>query len=339
MNIFTSLLICLLALGMPSILVSKVEESIISILDHHHTIANIESKKYSQTQYKAISDALSKKEGIIRIASYQMLFDRYDEVLPTHLRWKERLPRIVQLIKEMNADIICSQQLYPKQVTHILEQIGKEYEFLGSLSEDDQDPSEVTGIFYRKSRFSCKDAKACTIADEKELLSPESQTFTEVHLLDWVTGKELAIISAHAPFGSPDAREYMARFLVGHVEQVCTQKAVILAGDFNTFMPRVDDSLLPYYDGNYILKILTSKSLRNSRDTALIGTIGPLATYTNKEGSLLPFQGKGTPGVFLDHIFVGGNMIVLLQAVQPALVDGFFASDHMPVIADCVNLH
>src|SRR5205085_1931272 len=94
---------------------------------------------------------------------------------------------------------------------------------------------------------------------------------------------------------------------------------------------------LPYYDGNYIFKILTSKSLRDAHDTALIGTLGPMATYTNREGSPLPFQGTGTPGVFLDHILVGGNILVLLQAVQPALVDGHFPSDHMPLVVDCVN--
>ncbi|MBS0654160.1 MAG: endonuclease/exonuclease/phosphatase family protein [Verrucomicrobia bacterium] len=340
MNISIKLFLLLVSLWMPSLLLAKVEESITPLLDHYHAIANIETKKYSKNQHKAITDALSHKGSIIRVVSYQMLFNRYDEILPSHLRWKERLPRIVQLLKEMNADIICSQQLYPKQVTDLLEQVGKEYEFIGNLPEEEEkDPDEVHGVFYRKSRFTCKEAQACTIRDAEEILGPEAQTFTEVHLFDKITGKEFAVLSVHAPFGSPDAREYMARFLVGHVEPICEQKACLVAGDFNTFMPRVDDSFLPYYDGNYILKILTSKNLRNSRDTALIGTLGPLATYTNKEGSLLPFQGKGTPGVFLDHIFAGGNMIVLLHAVQPALVDGFFASDHMPVIADCVNLH
>lgn len=331
--------LCLLAsiLGSFPPLFAKIEDSITHLMDHYHSIENIEAKKYSQNQYKAISEVLVRKNHIIRVVSYQMLVDRYDSLLPTHLRWPQRLPKIIQLIEEMNADIICSQQLYPNQISDLLKAIGKEYEFLGNLPLEDEEPSEVNGIFYRKSRFHCQEAKACTIPETHYTLGSESRTFTEVHLFDQITGKECAIISTHTPFGSPDSREYMARFLVEHTELVCNKKATILAGNFNTFMPKVDDSLLPYYDGNYIFKILTSKSLRSARDTALVGTLGPLATYTNKEGSLFPFQGKGTPGVFLDHIFVGGNMLVVLQAVQPALVDGFFPSDHMPVVADCIN--
>lgn len=95
---------------------------------------------------------------------------------------------------------------------------------------------------------------------------------------------------------------------------------------------------MPFFDGNYMLRLITAKSLSNARDVALIGTLGPISTYTNKPGSVLPFQGTGTPGIILDHIFVTKQLSVLTACVQPAQVDGRYASDHLPVVVDVLNL-
>lgn len=320
----------------------QIEKSIISHLDTYRQIKNIDSKKYSKNQFLAISEALQHKASIIRVASFNMLFDRYDHLLPINYQWKERIKRIVALIEEMRADIICFQELYPKQIAELMDEINHEYFLAGPLPCPDDEPEEVNGILIRKGRFQCKEVTTWYISDtpskaSSDPFSTDQKTVTEAHLTDWVTQKELAVFSTHTSFGCADSREYAAKLIANHVEPLCKKKAVIVAGDFNTFTSRLDEPTLPYFDGNYMIKILTSRSLRNAKDAALIGTLGPLSTYTNKEGGLMPFQGMGTPGVFLDHVFVGGSLLVLVHAVQPATVDALYASSHMPVICDCIN--
>jgi endonuclease/exonuclease/phosphatase family metal-dependent hydrolase len=322
---------------------AAVQQSVIPHLNQLHQVKNIDPKKYSQSQYKAISDALKHASTSLRVVSYNMLYDRYDNLLPPAVRWKERVSRIATLIEGMHADIICFQELYPKQLTELLSELEDEYFFAGKLPKVDDEPvSEVNGILLRKGRFQCQDATFWYLSDtpnkpSSDPFSTEQKTVAEAHIKDWLTGKDLAVYSTHFSFGSPDSREYAARLLASYLEPISQQKPVILAGDFNTFASRVDDPLLPYHDGRYIMKILTSRGMRDAHETALIGSLGPISTYTNKEGTLLPFQGTGTPGVFLDHIFVGGPMMVLAQAIEPATIDGLHASSHMPVIVDCIS--
>lgn len=340
MNIFTNTYLALLFFIFP--LSAAIETTVIPQLTNLRQIKNIDQKKYSQSQYKVITEALTHKTSIIRVASYNMLYDRYDHLLPASYRWKERCSRIVDLIDEMHADLICFQELYPKQISELLEEIGEDYFLAGPVPCQDEEPEEFNGILIRKGRFQCQEVTIWYISDtpkepSSDPFSKEQRSVTEAHLTDWVSGKELAILSTHTTFGSPDSREYAAKLLASHIEPICKNKPVILAGDFNTFSSRLDQPQLPYFDGNYMLKLITSKSLRNSRDAALIGTLGPLSTYTNKDGALMPFQGQGTPGVFLDHIFVGGPLLVLAQAIEPATVNGFYPSSHMPVIIDCIN--
>lgn len=318
-----------------------IDSSIIPVMDYYHSSKHIDMKKYAKSQYKAILDALAIKEGSFRVVSYNMLFDRYDHLLAKPYRWQARLPRMVEIIDDMHADIICFQELYPDQLEDLMEKIGQEFALAGATAEKAHDSGEINGIFFRKKRFDCQRHQKLYISETPTLASSdpfsnEPRTLIETHFIDKVTKKELAVFCTHAAFGSADSREYAARFIANHLEPLTKEKAVILAGDFNSFPAHVDDPYVPFYDGNYMLKILTAKSLDDARSVSLIGTVGPVSTYTNAEGSILPFQGTGTPGVMLDHIFVGGHLLVLIAGVQPAQVDGLYASDHMPVVADCI---
>lgn len=339
MNIYTKLLLSLIAATAP--LAAIVDNSIIPIMDYYHNFKHIEAKKYSKTQFEAIVEALKLKEAAFRVVSYNMLFDRYDHLLAKPYRWKARLPRLLDIIDDMHADIICFQELYPKQIEELLEEVSDEYGFVGKIPGTGAEPSEVNGILYRKERFQNQSFSIHYISETPLVISSdpysnEPRTLVEANFVDRKTLKEISVFCTQIAFGSADSREYAANFIARHLEPICQKKACLLAGDFNSFAPHVDDPHVPFFDGNFMLKIITSKSLKNARDASLIGTVGPISTYTNRPGAILPFQGTGTPGIVLDHIFVAGNLGVLIAAIQPAQVDGMYASDHLPVIADCV---
>lgn len=105
-------------------------------------------------------------------------------------------------------------------------------------------------------------------------------------------------------------------------------------GDLNTFPNRIDLDRLPFLDGDYIHRILTQTILHDARDVSLLGHLGPISTFTNNPPDIQKFQGTGTPGVFLDHIYVSKEITVLIHATQPVTVGGGYPSDHMPVFID-----
>ncbi len=344
MNIFINdsvmhIVYLLLLLSAP--LGALVDNSIIPLMDYYRTPKHIDTKKYSKTQYEAISEAMKMREATFRVATYNMLFDRYDHLLAKPYRWFARLPRLLDIIDDMRADIICIQELYPDQIVELLKELGDEYGFAGNLPTAGAEPCEINGILYRKTRFTCQTSTLHYISETPQKISSdpyskETRTLIEAHLVDKKTQKELAAFCTQIAFGSADSREFAANFITKHLEPICQKKACLLAGDFNSFSPLVDDPHVPFFDGNFMLRIITKNHLHNARDEALIGTIGPISTYTNRPGAILPFQGTGTPGIILDHIFVTKGLHVLLSAVQPAQVNGKYASDHLPVLADCI---
>jgi endonuclease/exonuclease/phosphatase family metal-dependent hydrolase len=157
-----------------------------------------------------------------------------------------------------------------------------------------------------------------------------------VQLKDFKTGKTFAIFNAHLAFSEIDKREAEAQFIANLLSEYQQRMPVILTGDLNTFPNRPDLIRLPAYDGDRVEQILAG-SLKDAQKAAILGSIGPLSTFTNDplDLEIKPFRGRGTPGVILDHIFVSDSVQVLLFAIQPGTIDGHFPSDHMPIIADC----
>ncbi len=295
-----------------------VENSIIPIMENFECIENLPSAKFTKNQFSEISNALEKKDEKIRLVTYNMLFNLYDHDLDEENRWPNRLPRIVELINEMQPDIISTQELYPAQVEDIVSLIGNDFSFFPGQKDED---GESYGIFYRTDRF--------------ELLSSQiNYPLSMVQLKDLKTDKIIHVFNTHMPLSNIEKREANAHKIVQIIEPFAKRMAVIFTGDLNTFPGRLDLTGLPFYDGNYIHRILSKGSLKNSHELSLLGHFGPISTFTNNNPSIEPFQGTGTPGIILDYIYVSKKVTVLTHAVEPGVVDGHFPSDHMPVLID-----
>lgn len=308
----------------------SVENSIIPFLEKSECVENLNSKKYSDNQYAEICEVLTHKNERIRLVSFNMLFNLYDHNLDEVNRWPQRLPRIVEILQDMQPDVIGVQELYQDQLDDLLPLIDSTYAFYSEPCED----GERNGIFYRKDRFEIIDSAVIYIS--KTPTVPASETLTMLKLRDMKTGKEFAVFNTHLAFGNINKRDFQARFIAEHLEDYTDKTPVLLTGDLNLFPNRLDLEKLPFLDGDYINRILTKGSLKNARDVSILGMIGPLSTFTNSPDGVEPFKGLGTPGVFLDNMYVSKEVTVLMHAVQPGTVDGHFPSDHMPILIDFI---
>jgi endonuclease/exonuclease/phosphatase family metal-dependent hydrolase len=235
---------------------------------------------------------------------------------------------VIELFNEMHPDIICTQEQYQHQLDAWLPQLGNHYSFYGSPRGD----GEVNGVIYRNDRFKLIQGSVIVIPS---LVRPKPNTVTMVQLKDLKTGKSLAVFNTHMTFSSNNERELEAEFIIQEMSQVSNHMPVILAGDLNTFPCRLDQPF-PFFDGDYVHRILTKSLLKDSQEVALLGHVGPLGTFTNVDGDKIPFKGLGTPGAMLDHVYVGQGIEVLIHAVEGGTIDGCFPSDHMPVVVDFI---
>ncbi|MBA3957088.1 MAG: endonuclease/exonuclease/phosphatase family protein [Parachlamydiaceae bacterium] len=305
-----------------------IENSIIPLVERYESVENLNPKKYSRLQFEEISSALASKAQRIRILSYNILASIFDYKHEPINSWPQRLPRILELLNEMQPDVFGVQELYKDQLNDLLPFLSDTYTFVGGPCTD----SEINGIFYRKERFELVDSQIWFISSTQV---PSSETLTLVHLRDNITNSEFAACNTHLSFSKVDKRAFQAQFIVDKISSVFAQNVpVIFMGDLNTFTQRLDLENLPFYDGDYIHRILTKGPLKDAKEQSLLGHLGPLSTFTNATEEAIPFTGKGTPGIVLDHIYITKGITVLVHAVQPATVGGHFPSDHMPIFSD-----
>lgn len=155
-------------------------------------------------------------------------------------------------------------------------------------------------------------------------------------LHDKRTRHDVYVFNTHFVFPDINMRESQANLVVRTVKPLAEKETVIFMGDLNVIPARLDMPNLPFYDGDNILRILSEGNIKDARLQSLLGHIGPIATFTNKDGEAEPFVGYGTPGIMLDRIYVSKQVKVLVHAVEPTKIDGHFPSDHMPVLIDCL---
>lgn len=289
---------------------------------------------FAKKHWKQIYAALQDKQLCVRIASYNLLFNITDNQLDYENRWPQRLPRIITLLEELDADIVATQELYADQVADLLAIIGNTYTFIGRGEEDKQKQGQVNGLLIRKDRFVIANSafEYMSSTPDKPSRDPYGQArlLTTVHLIDKLTDKQLLISNCHLPFKDPNRRLYAAEWMA---ERLLSDMPTFLCGDFNTFacLPDLD---MPAYDGSFLERTLAEHGYLDARQLSLLGHQGPLSTYTNSSQKQGGFQGLGTPGIFLDHIFCRGDLTILLHLICPTQINGHFPSDHMPVVVD-----
>lgn len=305
--------------------IETVENSIVSAIEESEVLERLPEHKYSKNQFSQIAAALKHKEERLRIVSFNMLANDADHKREEINRWPQRLLRIVEIIEEIAPDVIGAQELYQTQLEELFPYISPTFGFYGEPRQD----GELNGVFYRKSRFELVKGRVWDIPQT----GPIGNNLTMLQLRDLLTGQLFAIFNIHLAFGANE-REEEVRFIIQQILPIAQRMPVMLTGDLNTFPNRLDLERLPFYDGDYIHRLLTKNIFKDSSEVSLLGHLGPISTFTNAPGDGIPFQGKGTPGVLLDRIYVSKGMMVLIHAVQSGKVNGHFPSDHMPVIID-----
>lgn len=313
---------------------AQITDSIMPTIQKIEEGKGLDPKKYSKAHFQEMADALKLVGQKVRLVTYNMLFDIYDDQQLPENRWPIRAPRIVELLNTMKADILCIQELQLHQLEQLAKAMGEEYAFVFEPNFDlnQKVSQDYDGIFYRKKRFCLVSSKTWSVPQQQKNIP-----LTMAQLLDKCTNNTFTVFNAHFPSRNMDANEEVVIKIAKIIKPYVDSGKVILAGDMNTIAHRPDLPALPWYNGERAERLLEQSGLVDSQRRAILGHVGPISSFTNAGESSEPFKGQGVPGIILDHFFVSPSIQVLIHANEPARVDGHFPSDHLPVIIDIID--
>src|SRR5258708_1087757 len=127
---FLCILSCIISAANPV----EVSYSVVPFLE---TLENTHPDKYSQNYILQINTSFRKKSEKIRIITYNILFDLFDDQLKDKTYcWTQRFPNISICIENMHPDIICLQEVYPAQLEDLKQSLGTHFAaFVGKSTQ------------------------------------------------------------------------------------------------------------------------------------------------------------------------------------------------------------
>lgn len=251
---------------------------------------------------------------------------------------KQRMPRIVKVIRDNKFDIFGMQEAVTNHLVYLDEALP-EYKRIGCGREKDRG-GEGMYIYYRADRFECHENGTYWLSLTPDVPGSKypsagcPRTCTWGIFTDKKTNKKFRYLNTHLDHISSQARIDGVNVLIEN--SIAPAKAagetILLTGDLNA---RLGDP-----DSPDAVKELTGDKLIESAKTNPIALLYTVLndTYavskTPHVGTFGTFSGyKGMPTRRIDYIFVTDNVTVHSHATVNDRPDGNFPSDHDPVKA------
>jgi endonuclease/exonuclease/phosphatase family metal-dependent hydrolase len=303
-------------------LYGTVEQSIAPFIDtiysNDYRIININQKEWLQC-------AAQNQHKKVRVMTFNMLYNEMiaEAKLPLKHQWPFRKTRLLEYLDYINADIIGSQELQEDQVQDIITAIGDNYSYYGLKTRENEGRSDTNAVFFKHDRFELLDAKTIPYGEIG------GNAFTYCYFKDKLLDQTFIVMNTKLSWGISwtAMKKRMSEAIQLNQFALCLpeDEPIILTGDFNT---------LPFIDGKSIVDTITENNLKDAKTTSIFGHFGPYCSITNSFWFFTPFTGPELKGFILDRIFVNKHIKVFVHSIDTAKVNGEFASDHFPVIAD-----
>lgn len=311
-------------MGISLQLLGRVDDSILPLMD------SICFQRYGQNinerQKESLQQAAQHPNQKLRVMTYNMLYNvkSAEDKLPAKHRWDCRKPRLLEYLNYASADIICSQELQETQIQEVMKALGTRYCFYGVKTRGSEGRSDTNAIFFNPHRLELIEASTIPYQDEFG-----QNAFTYCYFRDTLLDKKFVVINTKLTWGyigTPLKRRFAeASQLSQFASLLPANEAILVMGDFNA---------LPFIDATTIEKVMTKNNLKDAIKVSVFGHYGPLCSITNSKILLTPFVGPELNGFIPDHIYVNDQVEVFAHGIDVAKINGEFASDHLPVVAD-----
>lgn len=230
-------------------------------------------------------------------------------------RWERRRALMVRFIRELQPDVIGTQELYALQGDYLVARMP-EYAWFGRSRRGDDD--ERMGVFHRRDRLRVVAAGDFWLSDTPEVPGSISWGHPEPRMVTWALferiadGRRFHLFNTHSPYREQDedARLRGAATILRRMHALPHDLPVVLTGDFNAGPDSGTHARL----GAFLQDAWIAAPHRE----------GP-------EGTFHAFTGR--PRQRIDWILFRGLRAEAARTVTRH-ADGRYPSDHFPVVAD-----
>lgn len=220
-----------------------------------------------------------------------------------------RRERVVETIRECNADLMGFQEITPVWKEILEEHFSTDYVFLGNPREEGRG-CEYAPILFRREKYECTGWNTFWLSDTPEVQSrfEESKYYricTIARMREKTTGIRFLFANVHMDYVW-DAAKKQAHILLRLLDRFPNLPTVV-CGDFNC------SRLSPAY------AVLEKSRLQNAEDVAEIAVLRPTFQAFGKKEDTIDF-------VWVDNMNVHGFFVPEIK------VNGLYPSDHNPLI-------
>jgi len=226
----------------------------------------------------------------------------------------ERAPRLEEVTKKLDADLIGFQEFRPTWEEHIQRIFGEKYGFFHQYRS--QTNLESCPVLWKKDRFDCLKKGVYWFSDTPEVESQGwdekyavPRIFTYCVLKDRQNGREICFISTHFGFGDHCQVE-SARVLKEYCGLISSAPTVIV-GDFN-----MTPSTLGY-----------AAMAENFSDVNAL-------TVNDRRNTYHGYHPEVKRSAHIDYCFVNSAVSPLDFRILNESVDGKYPSDHFGILAN-----
>lgn len=234
-----------------------------------------------------------------------------------------RRERAIRVVREVNPDLLGVQEARKEQIKDFKNALP-EFEFYGLGRDDGKEEGEFSGIFFRKDRFTKKDAGSFWLSAAPDqpgtTFSPNRlpRIASWVRLADRVTGREFVYLNMHWDHEDVPAREKTASLVRERLATIARDVPTIVTGDLNSFEDTKAFAALVGIDG-------PGRPLADSYREVHPQRAEDEASFDNWKGT--------TKGSRIDFILHTAEFVPSAAEIVRTKYEGLWPSDHYPVTA------
>ena len=264
---------------------------------------------------------------IIKVMTFNI---RYNTPSDSLNAWPHRKDNAASMVRFYHADIVGIQEGLLGQVQDLAERLP-DYGWFGVGRDDGVEAGEFMAVFYQKNRFELLKSSTFWLSENPDIPGKGwdaacSRTVAWGRFKDKKTAEIFYFFNTHFDHAGKTARKESAELLLKNIKKIAGGSEAVVTGDFNAV-----PSSVPY-------KILTQNAQQESAVKLIDAKVvsqhphhGPNGTFTGFKLSNLAVIKEP-----IDYIFVTKGIKVLNHGTLSDTFDGFFPSDHMPVLAEII---
>ncbi|WP_422350274.1 endonuclease/exonuclease/phosphatase family protein [Flagellimonas sp.] len=231
--------------------------------------------------------------------------------------WEKRKADVGALVNFYQPDVMGIQEGLHEQVA-FLDDFLTQYDYVGVGRDDGKQKGEYAALFYNRDKLELLDTKTYWLSDTPDQVSigwdaAMERIVTYGKFKDKHTQKILHVFNCHYDHIGPLARENSSKLVLDLIKKMgVSNERVAVIGDLNS---------LP---DSKPIQVLTQE-LHDAFETSKKSPYGPVGTFNS-------FKSMDNLERRIDYILVKNLTVKSYIAIDDKRKNGFFVSDHLPVL-------